>query len=89
MAKLGTDYRNQSLSHGTHITDDIFDAVKGFLPDHLITLYDNEKDESVKSEILNDDVFEHLNEIAPDGYYFGAHPGDGSDFGFWEYKDIV
>lgn len=25
-----------------------------------------------------------LNEEAPVGYYFGAHEGDGSDFGFWE-----
>jgi hypothetical protein len=32
-------------------------------------------------------VLEHLdnklNDYAPDGYYFGAHYGDGSDFGFW------
>lgn len=31
-----------------------------------------------------DDV---LNDHAPDGYYFGAHEGDGSDFGFWRMID--
>lgn len=29
------------------------------------------------------DMMDALNDIAPDGYYFGAHPGDGSEFGFW------
>jgi hypothetical protein len=36
-------------------------------------------------------VLEHLdnklNDHAPDGYYFGAHEGDGSDFGFWRMID--
>jgi hypothetical protein len=36
-------------------------------------------------------VLEHLdnklNDHAPDGYYFGAHYGDGSDFGFWRMID--
>ena len=26
---------------------------------------------------------ERINELAPDGLYFGAHHGDGADFGFW------
>jgi len=34
-------------------------------------------------DLLND-LTDALNDCAPEGYYFGAHPGDGSDFGFWK-----
>lgn len=33
---------------------------------------------------LLESLFDLLNEHAPEGYRFGAHEGDGSDFGFWE-----
>ena len=36
---------------------------------------------------LLEDLFEALNECSSTGYYFGAHPGDGSDFGFWKIED--
>lgn len=32
-------------------------------------------------------LLDTLNELAPEGYYFGAHPGNSSDFGFWEIED--
>ena len=30
---------------------------------------------------------DHLGTIAPEGTYFGAHEGDGSDFGYWPEPD--
>lgn len=30
------------------------------------------------------DLIQKLNEEAPEGYFFGAHYGDGADFGFWQ-----
>jgi len=36
---------------------------------------------------LLDELFDAINEAIPSGFYFGAHPGDGSDFGIWENEE--
>lgn len=34
-------------------------------------------------------LFDTLNELCPPFVYFGAHPGDGADFGFWPDWDAL
>ena len=36
--------------------------------------------------VLYEDLFDTLNDVAPEGCYFGAHVGDGSSYGFWEFE---
>lgn len=37
--------------------------------------------------LLNEDLYYALNDLAPEGTRFGAHEGDGSDFGFWPIEE--
>ena len=54
-----------------------------FWPDDEHEFWDSE--DSVY--LLNETLFAHLNEIAPEGFSFGSHEGDGSSYGFWKYED--
>jgi len=39
--------------------------------------------ECVLAKLINETLFDALNELCPPFVYFGTHKGDGADFGFW------
>ena len=41
------------------------------------------KNQEKASYLLNEDIWDLLNEIAPEHTYFGSHEGDGAAYGFW------
>jgi len=89
-ATLGT------VSHGTLRPEDLLESFAYELRQlgpriALLDEYDalpddpdewTEEQQETASELVND-MIDALNEHAPAFCYFGAHPGDGSDFGFW------
>jgi hypothetical protein len=85
-----------SISSGTMRKDDLIPTfvyeILRIDPENRVALEIQEKmnnDENYyKSEDsdydLNESLFDELNELCDIPYsYFGAHPGDGSDYGFW------
>src|SRR5574343_576101 len=96
MKRLPKSYANGSLSHGTMLEEDLLPCFLGFLrsvakrcqittqvhdiESELLTSYLGH-DAELREVLLNETIWDLLNEIAPTGSYFGSHPGDGSDYG--------
>ena len=86
------DLKDQTIIHGTLREEDLYPAFRS-----LLLLLDPEKaqgyseDHDLATECLRFEetwaLADDLEALAPDGYYFGAHPGDGSDFGFWKCEE--
>lgn len=81
-----------TVIHGTLRTRDLIEAFGRELLrinpkcncEYVQALVDNPES---GDEFDLENLFDTLNYIAPEGYYFGAHEGDGSDFGFWQCEE--
>jgi len=87
------------VSKATLRTEDLVGAFMGFLE----AVCDEESMKTISAEyaevseldensdelawFLNEFLFDCMNEIAPEGCYFGSHPGDGALMGFWECEE--
>jgi len=77
-----------TVSSGTMRPDDLIPEFLYVLELHwpekaqeLVEEYDGSEDDD--DYWLLDALFDALNEVAPEGFYFGASTGDGADYGFW------
>lgn len=85
-----------SVSHGTMRNTDLMSAFEQEIK-RLVTvesfyaLRNERKQWKVCGKFWKSDyvgfLFEVLNSLAPEGCYFGATEGDGSDYGFWKESD--
>lgn len=77
-----------SVSEGTLLADDLISAFEAFL-DFIGVSWPLPSIGEEDDDYLNETLWYLMEEIAPYGWYFGAHPGDGSDFGYWEAEDTA
>jgi hypothetical protein len=96
------ELKNVSLSEATMRPEDLIPcfiyAIQQIDPDNKplmgsmheleVAIQDELYFESEDSQFDLDYLFDTLNNLAPKGYYFGSHPGNGSDYGFWKYEEV-
>jgi hypothetical protein len=77
--------------HNPLAYDDIEDELNPFCRNDIDKILGNENHTCWQSAtmtwVVNEIMWDAMNEIAPEGFYFGAHPGDGRDYGFWAIEE--
>lgn len=88
---------NVTVIHATHRNEDLiptfmavikdtpeYDKFIEEIPDPVLNGYESDWFDTDDATWMLAELFDVLDKYAPEGYYFGSHPGDGSDFAYWE-----
>lgn len=93
--RLSDEWANVIVSSATLMEEDLIPAFEKVLkiaqvvyprPPFVERFLNHEPMNTIGLERVSwyvEDLFDELDKVAPEGTYFGAHPGDGALFGFW------
>lgn len=77
-----------TISHGTLKLEDLISAfgpvLRDLAPAKWASLVVHQSSDLQEFVIK---LIDTLDDLAPEGYYFGTIEGDGSDFGFWKEEE--
>ena len=83
--------RNISLINGTYRPDDLIPVFLDFLEEQGDPTFKDKFFKDVTSDPCEwiDSLCNALDTYSDPVYYFGSHPGNGSDFGFWPVEEGI
>jgi len=63
-------------------------VLEGILESYGVTIEEPvPEDMEEATRLCFEDLFNLMDKITPEGCYFSAHPGNGSDYGFWKTEE--
>ena len=81
-------YRNVSVSTGTLLVKDLaerfLEVLETLNPEARKSFMEPVSWDTEEAGEALEELWEALRANGPEGCYFGSHPDDGADFGFWE-----
>ncbi len=78
-----------TTSEGSLKLDDIVAGIRNLIPKKLLKEFNTAMalDNEEEAGYIYEDIYDYLNDICPDGVYWGSTEGDGACMGFWEIED--
>lgn len=55
----------------------------------LVKALRDDRDVVYEANDVLEELVEELGRRSPEGVYFGTHPGDGADWGYWSEEEVV
>ncbi len=74
------------ISSGSMRSEDIINGIRDLIPSKLLAEFDAAYRKDPDSDAVMyicEDIFDAMQELAPEAAYFGSQQSDGACYGFW------